>query len=54
MSDDANDIMVWVFGDEVFEGDEDFEGDKISLTTNHRTPNIKMSMHHIQCVRSMF
>ena len=28
MSDDANDIMVWVFGDEVFEGDEDFEGDK--------------------------
>ena len=28
VSDDANDIMVWVFGDEVFEGDEDFEGDK--------------------------
>ena len=27
MSDDANDIMDWVFGDEVF-GDEDFEGDK--------------------------
>ena len=27
MSDDANDIKDWVFGDEVFEGDEDFEGD---------------------------
>ena len=53
--DDANDIMDWVFGDEVFEGDEDYEGDKkISLTTNYRTPNIKMSMHHIQFVLSMF
>ena len=26
--DDANDIMDWVFGDEVFERDEDFEGDE--------------------------
>ena len=24
MSDDANDIMDWVFGDEVFEGDKNF------------------------------
>ena len=28
MSDDANDIMDWVFGDKFFEGDKDFEGDK--------------------------
>ena len=49
MSDDANDIMDWIFGDEVFEGDEDFEGDKNFIDNEPSDSNIKMSMHHIQC-----
>ena len=48
MPDDANDIMDWVFGE------EDFEEMKISFTTNLQTPNIKMSMHHIQFVHLCF